>query len=49
MPMTDAVPHTSVFDTIEPVAATRKPKLKTKFYEEELKGLQAELVKLQSD
>ena len=38
----------SVFDTIEPVQGVKKPKLKKKFYEEELAHLQEELVKLQS-
>ena len=38
----------SVFNTIEPVRGEKKPKLKTRFYEEELERLQIELVKLQS-
>jgi polyphosphate kinase len=38
----------SVFNTIEPVRGEKKPKLKAKFYEEELERLQIELVKLQS-
>ncbi|MGI9584424.1 MAG: polyphosphate kinase 2 [Acidimicrobiia bacterium] len=38
----------SVFDTIEPERSVKKPKLKKKFYEEELERLQAELVALQS-
>ena len=44
--MTDA--KESVFDTIEPVKSVKKPKLKKKYYEEELQRLQEELVKLQS-
>ncbi len=44
--MTDA--SESVFNTIEPVRGEKKPKLKTRFYEEELERLQIELVKLQS-
>ncbi|MDK1027494.1 MAG: polyphosphate kinase 2 [Actinomycetota bacterium] len=46
--MTDTTPQASVFDTIEPVASVKQPKLKTKFYEDELEKLQAELVVLQS-
>ena len=38
----------SVFDTIEPVNSTKKPKLPKKVYEAELERLQTELVKLQS-
>ena len=38
----------SVFNTIEPVRGEKRPKLKTRFYEEELERLQIELVKLQS-
>lgn len=38
----------SVFNTIEPVRGDKKPKLKKRFYEEELERLQIELVKLQS-
>lgn len=38
----------SVFETIEPVKGIKKPKLKKKFYEDELVRLQEELVKLQS-
>jgi len=38
----------SVFETIEPVKGVKKPKLKKRFYEDELVRLQEELVKLQS-
>ena len=44
--MTDATE--SVFETIEPAVSVKKPKLKKKFYESELRRLQEELVKLQS-
>ncbi len=46
--MNDNTPKASVFDTLEPQESVRKPKLKSKFYEDELETLQAELVKLQS-
>jgi len=38
----------SVFETIEPVKSVKKPKLKKRFYEAELRRLQEELVKFQS-
>jgi polyphosphate kinase 2 len=41
-------PSKSVFDTIGPTGAVKKPKLKKKFYEDQLESLQTELVKLQS-
>jgi polyphosphate kinase 2 len=41
-------PSASVFDTIEPSESVKKPKLKKKYYEDELESLQIELVKLQS-
>ncbi|GMQ93750.1 MAG: polyphosphate kinase 2 [Acidimicrobiia bacterium] len=46
--MSDTPPRESVFDTIHEMETTARPKLKTKFYEEELERLQTELVKLQS-
>ena len=46
--MSDSEPSVSVFDTIEPEESIKKPKLRKKFYEDELERLQTQLVMLQS-